>query len=274
MTMPRLSISSWSLHRLLGRAWYERDGNGRFTNRSDTTAEIELLDVPGEAASHGISTVELCHFHFPTVEDAYLAELRAAISEAGIELFSVLIDTGDISAADEGAREVDLEMMRRWIDVASILDAGHVRIIAGESAPSADATSRCVTGLVSLAQYAKRKDVRVLTENFKQLTARPQVCLEILERCGGEVGLCADFGNFPTETRSHDLAAILPKADSVHAKADYPDGEMDRAAYVANVQLAVDAGFDGPMSLIYQDADDVWRRLDEMKEVTETVWLG
>ena len=78
----------------------------------------------------------------------------------------------------------------------------------------------------------------------------------------------------PTETRSQDLAAILPRANSVHAKADYPGGEMDRAAYVANVQLAVNAGFDGPMSLIYQDDDDVWRRLDEMKQVTESVWLG
>ncbi|HCL30558.1 MAG TPA: xylose isomerase [Candidatus Latescibacteria bacterium] len=274
MTTARLSISSWSLHRLLGKAWYETDADGEMTNRCDEMPKIELLDVPGEARRHGIGTVEFCHFHFPSTEQAYLGELNSAIDAADIELFSILIDTGDISAAHETERTADLKMMRRWIDVAATLGAGHVRIIAGDQAPAEDAILRSVDGLLGLTEYAKAKGVRTLTENFKQLAARPEVCLEILARCHGEVGLCADFGNFPEQTRTRDLAAVLPQATSIHAKAEYVNGEMDREAYIENVELSVTAGFDGPLSLIYQDTEGVWDRLEEMKVVTEQVWMS
>jgi hypothetical protein len=157
--------------------------------------------------------------------------------------------------------------------VAATLGAGHVRIIAGDQAPAEDAILRSVDGLLRLTEYAQARGVGILTENFKKLAARPEVCLEILARCEGKVGMCADFGNFPEQTRTRDLAVVLPKATSIHAKAEYADGEMDREAYIENVQLSVTAGFDGPMSLIYQDAEGVWDRLEEMKVVTEQVLL-
>ena len=39
---------------------------------------------------------------------------------------------------------------------------------------------------------------------------------------------------------------------------------MDAETFDACVKIANDAGFDGPISLIYQDGDDVWERVDEM----------
>ena len=266
--MPRISISSWSLHRLLGKAWHVPDGNGGFVNRSDQTPEIGLLDVPGQAAGHGIGTIELCHFHFPSVDSSYLDELVDAISRANVELFSILIDTGDITHHDPESREIDLATIRYWIDIAAEVGAEHVRIIAGEAEADEETIELAVSGLKELAVYADRQGVKTLTENFKQLARRPETVLDIVERCDGQVGLCADFGNFPEESRTEDLAAVLPKANSIHAKADYVDGEMNREAYTRNVMLALDAGFDGPMSLIYQDAGGVWDRLDEMRDVT------
>ena len=266
--MARLSISSWSLHRLLGKAWYDRDASGQFKNRSDETPSIALLDLPGEAAKHGIGTVELCHFHFPSDEASYLDALVEAVSAADVELFSILIDTGDISHHDPESRMADFDTIRYWIDVAAEVGAEYVRIIAGDAAVDETSIALSAKGLNELSVYADQQGVKVLTENFKKLAERPETVLEILERCEGRVGLCADFGNFPQESRSADLAKVLGKANSIHAKADYPDGQMDRDAYSQNVKLAVDAGFDGPMSLIYQDADDVWTRLDEMRDVT------
>jgi sugar phosphate isomerase/epimerase len=259
------------LHRLLGKAWYDPDNNGRFVNKSDETPQIELLDVPGEAASHGIVTIELCHFHFESTDDAYLQKLRDAVEQADVELFSILIDTGDITSAGGSDREADFETIRGWIDIAAKVGAGHVRIIAGDADANEESIRLSVEGLRSLSAYAKDKGVVALTENFKRLAARPETCLEIVEQCGGAVGLCADFGNFPKGSRSEDLAAVLPKANSIHAKAEYLNGEMDREAYERNVRLAVDFGFDGPMSLIYQDKGEIWEHLDEMRDVTREV---
>ena len=269
--MPRLSISSWSLHRLLGKAWYDPDGNGGFVNKSEETPQIALLDVPGEAVAHGIGTIELCHFHFPSTDDSYLGALKDSVAKAGVELYSILIDTGDITASDVAAREADFKTIRGWIDIAAKVGAGHVRIIAGDAGADEQSIRLSIEGLRSLSAYAKERGVIALTENFKKLAGKPETCLEIVEQCEGSVGLCADFGNFPAGSRSEDLAAVLPKANSIHAKAEYPNGEMDQESYARNVKLAVDSGFDGPMSLIYQDSGDVWEHLDEMRDVTQEV---
>ena len=208
------------------------------------------------------------HFHFPSVESSYLDELVDAVSRAGVDLFSILIDTGDITHHDPESREIDLATIRYWIDIAAEVGAEHVRIIAGDAEADEETVGLAVNGLKELASYADRQGVKTLTENFKQLARRPETVLDIVERCDGRVGLCADFGNFPEESRSEDLAAVLPKANSIHAKADYVDGEMNREAYIRNVMLAVNARFDGPMSLIYQDDGSVWDHLDEMRDVT------
>ena len=48
---------------------------------------ISLLELPARVAEFGIRTLEICHFHLPSVEKTYLAELRAALASADVELF-------------------------------------------------------------------------------------------------------------------------------------------------------------------------------------------
>lgn len=269
--MPRLSISSWSLHNLLGRAWYDPGAEG-YTNRSDESQQIDLLAVPELIARHGIGSLELCHFHFHTTESPYLRQVRHALESANVELFSVLIDTGDVSSADYASRQNDLDVIRHWIDVAAELGATHVRIIAGDSEVSDAALARSVEALRSLASYAHDRGVATITENFRRLAERPETCLHILDSCDDAVGLCVDFGNFPVATRESDLEVVLPRATSIHAKAEYTDGQIDQAAYERQVRLAANAGFDGPASLIYQDVDDGLPGISHMKAITEGVW--
>lgn len=235
------------------------------TNRSDEGSDLALTDLPRAVADRGIGTLELCHFHFPRVDDDYLAEIRVAANEAEVDLFSVLIDTGNITSDDADERESDVAVIERWMERASHLGVSHVRIIAGDTPATDETVDRSVETLRNLAAYGESLGVRVLTENFKQLGSRPETVNAILDGCEGRVGLCADFGNFPKETRLDDLKQVMPRADSIHAKADYPDGRIDAEAFDACVGIAEDAGFDGPISLIYQDGDDdVWGRVDEM----------
>ena len=74
--MPERSISTWGLHRALGKAWYDRTADG-FVNRSASVGRVQLIDVPGEVASHGIHQLEICHFHFPKTDDGFIADLRS-----------------------------------------------------------------------------------------------------------------------------------------------------------------------------------------------------
>ena len=83
------------------------------------------------------------------------------------------------------------------------------------------------------------------------------------------MGLCADFGNYRGDTKYDDLAAILPRADSVHAKAGFNDDVMDRTDFVRCLGLARAAAFDGPYSLIYEEQNDEWQGLEQIKAEVE-----
>lgn len=249
--MRRLSLTSWSVHRSLS------DGS------------LTLLDLPARMREEGLGTLEICHFHFPSTDDAYIASLKSALAAANVESFSVLIDTGDISSADPEQRASDLQTIKNWIDVASKLGSQVVRVVGGEADPSdQEALKRSIAGLAEAAEYAKEKGVKVLTENFKALTSTAENCNIILDELDGKVGLCADIGNFPSDIRVAEFSAVVGRSSVVHTKASYSEaGELNAEQLRACLQASVDAGFDGPYTLVYDRDANSWPRLAELKAV-------
>lgn len=267
--MPaRISVSTWSLHHLMGRPVYEPQGPTP-VNTSPDVPGLPLLDIPGACAVRGIRTLEICHFHFPRTDDAYLRELRLAARRAGVELYSVLIDDGDITAIDPVA---DLAMIRSWIEVAGRLGATHARVVAGQAEPSPDSIRTSGAALRGLAIHGTTHGVRVITENFGRLTKRADAVTGILDAAGPGIGLCADFGNFSGPTKPADLAAILSRATSIHAKAvTGTDETPDWAEFRRCLGLAKQSGFAGPVSLIHEAPGDPWPGLSRLKAEVESV---
>ena len=127
-------------------------------------------------------------------------------------------------------------------------------------------------GLRQLADYGSSIGVQVITENFRETTNRADQALAILELCEGQVGLCADFGNYKGVDRYDELAAIFPKADSAHVKAVYDDsGDPNKGEFRHSLGMLAEAGFDGPMSLIFDTAlhgnSSEWDNLAQMRMV-------
>ena len=281
--MTRISTSSWSLHRALGSPPLFGPGQP-FPANPSADAAISLLDLPAALAQAKIQTLEIVHFHFPTADSAYIDELKAAIGEAGIELFSVLIDAGDITHPDDAARAEEMAWIRSWLDVTAQCGAKHARVVGGcqlverGQAPAQTAlvdhpVVRCSAhGLRQLADYGAAIGVQVITENFRETTDRADQVLAILELCEGRVGLCADFGNYKGADRYDELAAIFPKADSAHVKALYDgSGHADEDEFRHSLGMLAEAGFDGPMSLIFDTAlhgkSSEWDNLAQMRTV-------
>ena len=120
---PRLGVSTWSLNKSL-------------------TAGTPLLDIPAQVAAHGLGKLEVCHFHFPSTVPGYLDEFRAALEAAGVEFYTLLIDTGDLTHPDPAERQKAVAMMAHWIEVAAACGGKRVRVIAGDAAPSAEVAGR------------------------------------------------------------------------------------------------------------------------------------
>lgn len=270
MSIPRLSVSTWSLHRQLGRPGFTGPANGmHIPIETHNKGPISLLELPNHVAEFGIHTLEICHFHLPSVERAYLSELRAALADADVELFSLLIDDGDITHPAEAAR--DIAWIETWLDIAGELDAKCARVIGGKAAPSETTIAQSRNVLAQLAKLAETVGVRLMSENWFSIFSTPDNVNAILGELDGKVGLCLDFGNWRGETKYDDLGAIASLAESCHTKAHFTaPRQMEKDDYVQCLELTRKAGFSGPHTLIYDGpGDDEWEGLALEREVVK-----
>lgn len=272
MLESRLSISSWSLHRCLGPLrWTVWDNEARTqrTEEQSQPARHELTELPELARKHGLSYLELCHFHFPSRDESYLQSLRQAFDQSTIGFHTLLVDYGDISSPDPVRRASDIQYLKSWIDTASVAGAAAVRIVAGEQ-PGSDleAIARSADALRELRQYAKRLGVEVVTENFRELTASVRSWSQVLDRVGEDIRTIVDFGNLPAHEREEGVRYGVPRAHSIHAKPPYgADGSLLAEPFIAQLRIAEQLKCEAPISIIFDRDGDMWEGIERIKRL-------
>ncbi len=251
ISADRIAVSTWSLHRLLGTVYPHDLTTTEVGQMQETYGEGEesLLGLPSVLANHGYHRLEIVSFHLRSRDPIYLGELRDQLRIANVRLQTLLIDAGDISHPEHGAR--DTAWVASWIEVANELGAENARIIAGKQKPTRDALDRSVKALNSLAEGNAGSPVRLVTENWFDLLAEPAHVHYLLDRLEGRIGLLGDFGNWGGDNKYADLKSIFGRAELCHAKASFIDGDLDEADYGACVTLAEEAGYKGPYTLIF-----------------------
>ncbi|HEX8550967.1 MAG TPA: TIM barrel protein [Abditibacteriaceae bacterium] len=257
--MNRISVSSWSLHPNLGAPPIWGVGG---SPQVGGDGEFSLIELPQRLADFGIQTFELCHFHLPSLETEYLAQMRAAIESAGVELWSLLVDSGDLTGAHADRDEA---WIATWFPIAQQLGARNVRVIAGKGAPTSENLTRSRAALARLAQQAARHNVRILTENWFDLLSTPEAVHSLFD--GLDVGLNLDFGNWSGDDKYRNLEKIASLAEGTHAKAHFENEVIDEADFVKCLELLMLREYAGPYSLVCDNASDRWRALEEMKTI-------
>ena len=183
-------------------------------------------------------------------DPAYLDELAAALTDNGIELFSLLVDAGDMTDPDHAER--DLAWIAGWFEDAARLGAARARVSGGNSAPSETSLAASVAGMRFLVDQAEANGLRLMTENWQKTLSTPDAVLHVLDRLDGRVGLCVDFNNWSGASKYADLEAIMPRAESCHVKLDIvADGGPDVTDLRYGLAITREAGFTGPYTLIY-----------------------
>ncbi len=255
-TERRFSVSTWSLHRALGRPdFYGVEDGFDIPMATHGRGALSLLELPARLAASGIHTMELCHFHLPSLDAGYLLELRAEIQAARVELFSLLIDDGDIVHPTHAER--DQAWIGRWIEIAGALGASRSRVVAGKSASTPANLTRSAQGLKQLAAQAEAMGLRLMTENWFAVLPTPDAVHALFEQLDGHVGLCLDFGNWDGPDKYANLAQIATYAESCHAKAHFSEaGILDTDDYTRCLEITRAAHFAGPYTLIYSGPDD------------------
>lgn len=255
----RIAVHDWSLDRTLGR----------FRSDAPESAEagaLRLLDLPAHLRAHGYDAVQLCHFHLPSREPAALRELRGALEGDGVRLDTFLIDDGDLTHPETGRR--DEEWISGWVRDAIALGAERVRVIAGKTRTSeSNQVSSAALGRIA----AEHPGIRVVTENWFDVTRTADDVTRILEPLEEEVGLLIDLGNWSGPDKYRELAKITRFAETCHAKAHWAGASMDETDYRTSIQTVLEADYEGPFALVYDaDDDDEWAGLAVQRAVVES----
>ena len=279
--MVLAAVSTVTLAKALGSPLYEMDADtGQQVGSPAEPATIDLLDVPAAAASRGFHSFDLSVYHLPSIESSYLAELRSAFEDAEVELFQLLIDTGEVAGTDPDERSAGIEHIKRWMDIAVELGATGVRYVPGDSEPTSETTRTSGEAFRELADYAVESGLRPATENYRRFNMKADDLLGVLEHSERDYGLIADFGNARGPDKYETLEKIMPRATSIHAWAEVDEkGDLISEDFQRCLTMARDNGFDGPIMLqsgypvdIFQQTREVWTRVDEMREEVRAVF--
>ena len=243
--MVTFGISTWSVHRSL------------------QSGALALQDLPAVMRRHGFEALHLCHFHLPSREPDALDAFDHQMKKSGVVLDALLLDFGDISHPETGAR--DVAELEAWLPVAARLGARFVRISAGAQPPTDASLARSAEHLMHLAKHAAAIGVRVITENWHAMVPSPREVKRLTELTEDHVPLCLDFGNWSGPEKYEWLEAIAPHAVSVHAKCAFAaDGVADKGDFDRCLKILRDGHFAGTIAMIYDSPPaDEWKHLDE-----------
>jgi sugar phosphate isomerase/epimerase len=262
----QLAVSTWSVHRELGLTFAHspQDPSGRM-KPTFGPGRLTLLELPATLAKRGFARAEICHFHLASLDPVYLTTIRNAFASAGIVIQTLLIDDGDLTHAVN--RERDMAWIASWIEAAAVVGAENARIIAGKGKPTPDNLATSISGLRTLGRLAMARGVRIVTENWFDLTAGPREVGHILDATGPNVGFLADTGNWSGATKYADLQSIYARAELSHTKAHFAPGHvLDRDDYRKCLQAAQAASYAGPHTLIFEGDGDEWRGVEMERE--------
>lgn len=279
--MVRAAVSTVTLAKALGKPMYELDaGSGQQTGAPVEPATIDLLDIPAAAAARDFHSFDLSVYHLPSIERGYLADLRAAFAEANIELFQLLIDTGEVSNVDADVRNAGIAHIKFWMEIAVELGARGVRYVPGDGEPNPETIRASGEAFRELFDFAANLGLKPATENYRHFNMKAHDLLGVLEYCERDYGVIADFGNARGPDKFETLEKIMPRATSIHAWAEVDEkGDLISEDFQRCLTIARDNGFDGPIMLqsgypvdVFETTREVWARVDEMRDEVRAVF--
>lgn len=238
------------------------------------TKKLSYADVIRYAAEHKLDGVDLTVYWFPSTDDAFLYSLKQLAFRLGIEIYSISIRT-DMCKRPGPEADKEIAEVRKWVDVAAKLGAGHIRVFGGrvpKESSEAEAAGWVVQVLGKAAEYAGSKGVILGLENHGGITDRAETIVDIVKRVNSPwVAINLDTGNFKTRIYPQ-IELIAPHAVNVQVKVDATeDGVKGKSDWNRVAKILVSNRYRGYLALEYEAAEDpmtaIPRHLAELRRV-------
>jgi len=225
--------------------------------QAKTMTYDDLVRLSVETGADGL---DLTVYWFPNTSDDFLLPLRRLAYRNGVEIYSISIRT-DMCQPTRELQDKEVAEVRKWVDAADKLGAGHIRVFGGrvpKDATEDQAAGWVVEVLKRGADYAGKKGIILGLENHGGITARAERILQIVRQVDSPwVGVNLDTGNFEKDAYAQ-IEMLTPHAVNVQFKSEIRDAAGQRVAsdWDRLTKLLAGAGYKGYLALEYEAKED------------------
>ncbi len=217
-------------------------------------------DLVRLAVELDVDGLDLTVYWFPNTSDEFLLPLKRLAFRMAVEIYSISIRT-EMTRPTTELQAAEVESIKKWVDVAERMGAGHIRVFGGripKDASEDQAAGWVVEILKRAADYSGRKGVTLGLENHGGITARSERIIDIIKRVGSPwVGVNLDTGNFEKDGY-RQIETLLPYAVNSQLKVQIRDssGERQPADWDRLLKMFAQAGYKGYFALEYEEKED------------------
>jgi sugar phosphate isomerase/epimerase len=216
-------------------------------------------DLIRRIADWGLDGLDCTVYWFPDTSPQYLAGLRRTAFKNGVQIYNAGVRVS-LSQPTPELQEAEVANIRKWVDVADHLGAGHVRVFGGnipKGATEAQAIAWAAEVLKRGAEYSGSKGIILGVENDYGLTVEAGPTAAIVKQADTPwAGVNADTGNLRKDGYQA-LETLLPYVTSVHLKSQVADanGTKQPADWPRLLNMLGAAGYKGYVGLEYEGDD-------------------
>jgi len=181
-----------------------------------TKGEMTIFDMLEFCANAGFDAVDITGYYFkgyPLVPpDDYLFAIKRKAFSLGIEISGTGV-RNDFTIADKSKRDLEVMLVKNWIDVAVKIGAPVIRIFAGtqknEGITIDQVTEWMLKDIQTCVEYGKQRGVIIGIQNHNDFILTADQVIKIIRAINSEwFGLILDTGSF----RQLDAYAEIEKA--------------------------------------------------------------
>jgi sugar phosphate isomerase/epimerase len=253
-----------SLHAQPTTRFRFRAGLVAYSYRKELAAKTMTYDdLIRRIAEWGLDGLDCTVYWFPDTSPQFLAGLRHTAFKNGVQIYNAGVRV-QLSQPTPELQSAEVDNIRKWVDVADHLGAGHVRVFGGNVPKGATETQAIAWAAQVLkrgAEYAGSKGIVLGVENDYGLTVGATQTAAIVKQADTPwAGVNADTGNLRTDGYK-ELETLLPYVTSVHLKREVAsaDGKKEPADWPRLLGMFGRGGYKGYVGLEYEgdhaDAD-------------------
>ena len=234
-----------------------KSGLVAYSYRAELMAKtLTYDDVIHRASDWGLDGVDVTAYWFPDNSDAFLNGLRKTALRAGVQLYNTGVRV-QLSQPTKELQDVQVESIKKWVDVADRLGSSHVRVFGG-SIPKGATQEQAIGWAVEVmkrgAEYAGTRGITLGVEDDGGLTATAEPTIAIAKQTDSPwAGINADAGNLPKNGYAQ-FEMLLPYATSIHFKTQMSDadGKKEKADWPRLLNTIAKSGYRGFVGLEYE----------------------